>query len=71
MSHDGLTTLYLDEEGMGALENVVNAADAVAEAMEDQGNLDDELHEDIDIICEVADFDRGAIRKRRHDEGWR
>lgn len=71
MSHDGLTTLYLDEEGMGALENVITAADAVAESMEDQGLDGDELDDDIDIICEVADFDRAAIRRQRHERGWR
>lgn len=55
---------------MDALENVVDAADAVAESLEDmkyETNLDD----DIDLICEVADFDRAAIREDRHRRNGR
>lgn len=64
-STDGLTTLWLDEDALTALKNVIMTASLYADEMlsgdEQQKQAADSMHDDIDLMCELLSTDLDGL----------
>lgn len=69
MSDEKLTALYLDDDGVRALTNVTDAADAIVMMYEDEGDPDVQLDEDTWAMYSLLGIDRDRRRERRLREG--
>lgn len=69
MSDEKLTTLHLDDDGVRALTNVTDAADAIVMMYEDEGDPDAQLDEDTWAMYSLLGIDREAHRAERRRRG--
>lgn len=69
MSDDKLTTLHLDDDGVRALTNVTDAADAIVMMYEDEGDPDAQLDEDTWAMYSLLGIEREARRRDRIERG--
>lgn len=69
MSDKKLTTLHLDDDGIRALVNVTDAADALVVMYEDDNDPDTQLDEDTWAMYALLSIDRDERRAERLRKG--
>lgn len=69
MSNDKLTTLHLDDDGVRALVNVTDAADALVVMYEDDHDPDQQLDEDTWAMYSLLGINRDTRREERLRRG--
>lgn len=69
MSNKELTTLHLDDDGIRALTNVTDAADALVVMYEDDNDPDVQLDEDTWSMYALLGIDRDERREERLRRG--
>lgn len=69
MTEEGATILYLDDDGVRALTNVTDAADALVMMYEDEGEPDTQLDEDTWAMYSLLGIEREARRRDRIERG--
>lgn len=69
MSDKKLTTLHLDDDGIRALVNVTDAADALVVMYEDDSDPDTQLDEDTWAMYALLSIDRDERRAERLRKG--
>lgn len=70
MSDKKLTTLHLDDDGIRALVNVTDAADALVVMYEDDSDPDTQLDEDTWAMYALLNIDRDERRAERLLRRW-